>query len=548
MTKPKSPSGAATRSDGHPVGRWFGNLRVGVKISMAVAVAMLAGAVVAMLGLLGLSRADANATAIYQENLKPAGILASAQGSFDDEIFALVMTSVARDKDDSEGHHQDALKAADLVSADLQEYAAGGLDEARKAPVAELQQTFAAFNEVRDAQLIPAGQNSDTDALDAAYDGSAEALVDKINTIFDELKQYEDGSAARAARNGTSTYHHDRTLMVVSLALGLLIAVLLGWITVRRITRPLGEVNEMLGRVADGDLSRSVHVRSRDEVGTMAGSLNRATESMRGTVEALGTASESLSDAAAKLSTTSTQIATSAEQASAQAVTVSAAAEEIRRNVDTVSAGSEEMGASIREIAQNANQAAEVAGQAVTMAGSTNQTVSKLGESSAEIGNVVKLITAIAEQTNLLALNATIEAARAGDAGKGFAVVASEVKDLAQETARATEDISVRVTAIQSDTGTAITAIGEISEVVARISDYQTTIAAAVEEQTATTGEMNRGVSEAASGVGEIASGIEALAGAARLTSRSVVESQHAAVDLARMSGELKALVGTFRV
>jgi methyl-accepting chemotaxis protein len=189
-----------------------------------------------------------------------------------------------------------------------------------------------------------------------------------------------------------------------------------------------------------------------------------------------------------------------------------------------------------------------VAAQAVQAAESTNHTVSELGTSSAEIGNVIKLITSIAEQTNLLALNATIEAARAGAAGKGFAVVASEVKELAQETARATEDISTRVNAIQADTQTAIGAIGQISTVINEISDYQTTIASAVEEQTATTNEMNRNVSAAALGVGEITGGIDSLASAAQHTTESVAEAERSSSDLARMAGELQTLVGNFRV
>jgi methyl-accepting chemotaxis protein len=204
------------------------------------------------------------------------------------------------------------------------------------------------------------------------------------------------------------------------------------------------------------------------------------------------------------------------------------------------------MGAAIREIAHNAGEAAQVAAEAVSVASETTGVVARLGASSEKINEVVNTITAIAAQTNLLALNATIEAARAGEAGKGFAVVASEVKDLAQETAKATEDISQRVVAIQADTANAVTAIGEIATIIGRISDFQNLIAAAVEEQTATTGEMTRSVGEAADGSLEIAGSITAVAEAAASTTGSVTDARQAADSLARMSGELQALVARF--
>jgi methyl-accepting chemotaxis protein len=172
--------------------------------------------------------------------------------------------------------------------------------------------------------------------------------------------------------------------------------------------------------------------------------------------------------------------------------------------------------------------------------------VLKLGESSAAISNVIKIITSIAEQTNLLALNATIEAARAGEAGKGFAVVASEVKELAQETARATGDIAERVAAIQGDTAGATAAISEIAEIIRQINEYQTTIAGAVEEQSATTNEMNRSVSLAATGAGDIAANISGVADAAHLTTVGVNEVQTAVSELARMSSELHTKVSRF--
>ncbi|GAA0911746.1 hypothetical protein GCM10009558_099710 [Virgisporangium aurantiacum] len=206
------------------------------------------------------------------------------------------------------------------------------------------------------------------------------------------------------------------------------------------------------------------------------------------------------------------------------------------------------MGTSIEEIARNAAEAVRVVNEAVTMATRANGIMTELGASSGEISTVVKLITTIAEQTNLLALNATIEAARAGDAGKGFAVVASEVKDLAQETARATDEIARRVTAIQDGTSGAVTAIGEMTTVIERINEFQTLIAAAVEQQSATTSEMNRNIHEAVTRSGEISETISAIAGSARASSGDAATSQDTVGTLSTLAADLCGQVGRFRL
>ncbi len=253
-----------------------------------------------------------------------------------------------------------------------------------------------------------------------------------------------------------------------------------------------------------------------------------------------------LTSSSEELSAVSQQMSANAEETAVQANTVSAAAEQVSRNVQTVAAGTEEMSVSIREIAKNAAEAARVASSAVSVAASTNAMVAKLGESSDEIGKVIKVITSIAQQTKLLALNATIEAARAGEAGKGFAVVANEVKELAKETAKATEDISLKISAIQSDTTGAVAAIGQISNIINQINDIQNTIASAVEEQTATTNEMSRNVAESAKGVDEIAKNVTGVAKAAQDTTAGAASSLQAARALSGMAVDLEKLVGQF--
>ena len=252
---------------------------------------------------------------------------------------------------------------------------------------------------------------------------------------------------------------------------------------------------------------------------------------------------ESLATSSAELSTVSEQMSANAEETQAQAGMVSKASEEVNKNLQTLATGTEEMGATIKEIAKNATEAARVSSEAVKTAESTNATVQKLGESSAEIGQVIKVITSIAQQNNLLALNATIEAARAGEMGKGFAVVANEVKELAKQTAKATEDISQKIAAIQADTKGAVDAIGTIGAIINQISDISGSIATAVEEQSATTDEMARNVAAAAQGSADITRNIAGVSEAAQSTTHGAADAHSAAEQLSQLAGELREML-----
>jgi methyl-accepting chemotaxis protein len=314
------------------------------------------------------------------------------------------------------------------------------------------------------------------------------------------------------------------------------------------IIQPIQEAGTVLERVTKGDLTACVTGNYKGEHAEIQNYINAMTGTLRASMQSIGQNAEALSSAAEELTATSQQMSANAEETSAQANVVSASAEQVDKNLQTVATGTEEMSTSIKEIAKNAHESAKVATAAVRVAEDTTQIVTKLGDSSTEIGQVIKVITSIAQQTNLLALNATIEAARAGEAGKGFAVVANEVKELAKQTAKATEDISRKIEAIQGDTKAAVSAIGQISSVIRQVNDISNTIATAVEEQNATTNEMARNVGEAAKGSGEITKNIAGVAEAAKSTTHGANDSLRASQALAQMSTELRDLVSRFKI
>jgi methyl-accepting chemotaxis protein len=368
-----------------------------------------------------------------------------------------------------------------------------------------------------------------------AYDRHRQAIDTVVTLAAAEAASLEVSSA------GEITLLAGLALVILSLT------ALVGFAVTRSIRDPLKAAADVLEEVAAGDLTGRLDVLSKDEVGRMASSVNRAIRAMNDSMTAIAANAATLAGAAQQLSAVSVQMGANATATSARAEQVAKSSDQVSRNVTTVAEGTEEMSVSIREIASNASMAAQATSAAVHSVDHASGAVGKLSQSSEAIGNMVKVITSIAEQTNLLALNATIEAARAGEAGKGFAVVANEVKELAKETAKATEDIGRMVATIQADTELGVAAIAEIGEVIRRVNDFSGTIASAVEEQAATTQEMRRNVSEAAEGSGEIAGTIGEVASSAHSTSDGANESRDAAASLAAMAADLGALVGRFR-
>jgi methyl-accepting chemotaxis protein len=531
------------------------NARVGIRL--AAAFGLIA---VLLIGIVGVAVAGDSAQKTAQDRIVRSAAVTNdllqmkfltADFVTSETAYAFdVVRGVADADSDTVGSRQQFLADVQLFRAADQQFETHSLSAAEAKLEAAFRDDFDRF--MKNDDKIIAGYRAHTpveaDKASALVLGDGVTIFDDMSTQIDALTDLVSVDAAGAQRAADDAAQSARSLMLGLGVVALAIAGALAVFITRSLTRPLHESVKLLQAMAAGDFRLRVASPANDEVGQMGTAMNHTLDRIGDTLEGIAEGSTSLSSSSVELSAVSQELSAAAEETAAQAASVSAAAEQVSHNVQSVAAGAEELGASIREIAKNTSDAARVAAEAVSVAEATNETVTKLGASSAEIGEVVRVITSIAEQTNLLALNATIEAARAGEAGKGFAVVANEVKDLARKTARSSEEIGKKVGSIQADSEQAMQAIGRITAIIRQINDIQTVIAAAVEEQAATTSEIGRSVTEAAAGSTDIARNITDVAETAQGVTQGAAETHRAAEDLSRVSNELLRLVSQFQL
>lgn len=382
----------------------------------------------------------------------------------------------------------------------------------------------------------------------------AETIEENAKEMFSVVAVETKGQKIGTIYVGVSLDELDKTMAIARTSIFILSLVMVGmfigiiFFMANIISKPLQEITDISQEISMGNLTREIAIHRGDEIGMLAKAFSKMVVEIRNLVSQVKQGAHQIATASEELSVSSRQMSDNSARTEQQVSSVSAASERTHENVQTVAAAAEEMSATAKEISKNIQEETRITMQAVKLAESTNNTISKLNQSSGEIGEVIKVITSIAQQTNLLALNATIEAARAGEAGKGFAVVANEVKELAKGTGKATEEISQKIAAIQSDTHGAIAAIGEVAKVIGQINEISTTIAGAVEEQSATTSEITRNMAEAASGTSQVAHSHSEMTAASRSTAEGAEKILASAISLSHMGDNLKTTVKRYKI
>lgn len=376
------------------------------------------------------------------------------------------------------------------------------------------------------------------------YQAEAAKIMAPVDQFTEELTARVDAEvvAGRASRDFAV-----QMLGVVSAALAVALGAVL-FLFHRQTGKVIARYTDLLQARDPHDLTFRLEPTGATEVRALAEVFNTQNQQIAGMIGRVVIQGETVAETARQLSETATRLGGVATDASRESDDAAAAASQVSANVSAVAAATEQMNAAIQEIARASSDASRVALEGVTEAGEIRVIVTQLSTSSQLIGDVLKAITSIAEQTNLLALNATIEAARAGELGKGFAVVAGEVKELARQSAEATESISARVSGIQNDASATADALGRITDIIERINESQTTIASAVEEQSATTADMSRSVHEVASGAQTIASNIDSVAGHAQGVLQGSESSLDAARRMSTTASEMHELLVAYRV
>jgi methyl-accepting chemotaxis protein len=543
--------------------KWFLNMKTAPKLIAGFLVVAAIAAVIGGVGIFWLQRNDAADTRLYQMMTAPLGTLVDIVTDFER------IRINARDM-----IYADTLKereAKDKTIEELQKSMPALLSEFEKSLLtAEGKAAFANFSKAFNAYLADSQNMQDImvgnrDAARSALQvRQAEAIgvlkgagfqsAQTAQTALEDLVKTKVKVAKQTSDDNTANARFALTVIIVVIMVGLLMAIILGLYIAGTISRPLKQGVEFAERLAAGDLTHSIELDRADEVGVLAKALSTASANLREQFSSVSSGVQTLASQSTELSAIAKQMSDSAEstnrrsnaaaaaseQMSSNMNSVSAAMEQTSTNISTVATAAEEMTATIGEIAGNSEKARGITTEAVEKARVVSTTMAELGKAAREIGKVTETISAISSQTNLLALNATIEAARAGQAGKGFAVVANEIKELAKQTAAATEDIKARIDGIQGSTVSAVDSISRVAKVIEEVNEIVAGIAASIEEQSSVTKDIANNVSQASQAVEDTNRNVAQASTAAGTISQDVAEVNQAAGEISTSSSQVR--------
>ncbi len=550
------------------------NLKIGVKVGGGFGLVVLLLIALAMLALWGLASVK---TSLEHSHKESGNALAASHLNLQVEGIYLNManTLLSRDQSQKQKYKEIIEQYRGRYKQDMEQMEAAAATQEDKQLLNNIKSALADARDANNRMLELSYAGKDAEAIEI-YSGQSSQFKTAIDRSVQEFVEWQHKQVAIANSEANRIMSLTRVVLWSGAAIAVALAVILAFVITRALTQPIRLAVQATTKIAEGDMTQQIDLHQRDEIGILAATMNSMAHRLREIMKELAQNSNTVASASEELSATSTQLASSAEEMTSQARTVASAGEQLSANINTMAAASqemstsagsvaaaiEEMSSSINEVAKNCEKESKIAHQANDQAIQTRGIMAKLGESAREIGKVVEVISGIADQTNLLALNATIEAASAGEAGKGFAVVANEVKELARQSAQATEQITRQIQDMQGNTETAVKAIEEITKVIAEINNISSTIAAAVEEQSATTNEiaktvagvsssaneMARNVQQSAAGANEVSKNIQGVNQASQQVAAGATQTNASAQELAKIAARLKEIVGQFKV
>jgi methyl-accepting chemotaxis protein len=470
--------------------------------------------------------------------------------SLDIELNHLLLASTLPNKNEGQALREQALANIEKLTTSLQENikrADGKIIRSKtRVEFNELVEDFDIYL-IAIEQVAIVEKSSPSAATTMYFGEKFQGFKPRITKNLQDFVDAKLESASLFNQAAESAKYYAIVSTLVTIVISILLSILIGIRFRHSIIDPLNKTKESLNALAESRLNTTIEgINYAGVVGQIAQSTQTLQNNLRGAIQEISNNALMISASSEELAAVSAQLNANAEETSSQANEVAQSSDIVSQNTQSVATSTEEFSSSIREISINAMEASRVANKAVTIANNTNQQMSKLSNSSIQIGEVVAVIADIAEQTNLLALNATIEAARAGELGKGFAVVANEVKELARSTAKATSEIGQSIDAIQADAKAAIESIVEITQIINKIDDISGIIASAVEEQAATVSEISRNISTSAGSSARITETVEAVALASQGISSGSSEIQNSSAELAKVAAKLKDLVSKF--